>query len=96
MSLVKGARDPVCEMVVQIEETTPRFQYKGIDYYFCSGHCLAVFSGNPTAFISEEDKCCMEGKNSDQVGHHDHGEHHQGHCGRHHHDQKHQSCRNHQ
>ena len=46
------ARDPVCEMDVDEDTTTPQSQYKGTTYYFCCDACKEAFDRNPEKFVS--------------------------------------------
>lgn len=91
-------KDPVCGMMVEVNELTLNHQFEEVNYYFCSGDCLVKFSGDPNAYvIHEHTHCCREGKGTEQ-GHHEH-HHHHGHChnGHHHqHDPNHHCCRSNQ
>ena len=48
----KYTKDPVCEMEVAIEETTPHYIHEGKDYYFCSDHCLKSFSKDADRYLN--------------------------------------------
>ena len=45
----KGARDPVCGMIVD-PHTAPHRHHAGRTYYFCSAGCLAKFSADPPKY----------------------------------------------
>lgn len=47
------ARDPVCNMTVEIATTRYTTHYKGETYYFCSAHCKHTFEKSPEKFITE-------------------------------------------
>lgn len=42
--------DPVCGMLVQ-PDSPFRLQYRGVDYVFCSDHCLDTFKREPGRFL---------------------------------------------
>jgi len=41
--------DPVCKM--EVSEDSPKAEYKGNIYYFCSSNCQAEFKINPKKFV---------------------------------------------
>ena len=43
--------DPVCSMSTVDPEEFTRYTHEGRDYYFCSGHCLAKFKSDPSAYV---------------------------------------------
>lgn len=91
------AKDPVCGMMVEVNEFTLKHQLEEVNYYFCSGDCLVKFIGHPNKYvIDEHTHCCREGKGTEQGhnGHHQHGHCHNGH--HHHHDPNHHCCRSNQ
>ncbi len=47
----KGARDPVCGMVVDPHAASSRYQHEGRTFYFCSSGCLAKFSAEPQKYL---------------------------------------------
>ncbi len=55
------ATDPVCGMTVT-ENTQLRFEYNGIEYLFCSEHCLQKFKQDPQQYLNNNDvsECCHE------------------------------------
>ncbi len=46
--------DPVCGMIVNLESAKFHYEYKGVPYYFCCGHCLEKFKKDPEIFISKK------------------------------------------
>jgi YHS domain-containing protein len=46
--------DPVCGMSVAKDDNSLHHEFKGIDYYFCSSHCLEAFTKNPTVYLSDQ------------------------------------------
>jgi len=46
------ARDPVCDMVVDIATTTLRSTFQGETYYFCSPECREAFEANPAQYAA--------------------------------------------
>lgn len=42
--------DPVCGMLVQ-PDSPFRFRYRGVEYVFCSDHCLDTFKREPGRFL---------------------------------------------
>jgi len=69
--------DPVCGMQVQDNAEFQR-SFRGVDYRFCSGHCLEKFGGNPEDYLGDDcphDPVCgmkVSRASSNQVRHHDH------------------------
>jgi YHS domain-containing protein len=54
------AECPVCRengdlacLKVKIRESTPRLEYQGRTYYFCSDECLAEFQKNPAKYVGK-------------------------------------------
>jgi len=45
------ARDPVCEMEVEIADAVHRAEHAGRAYYFCCAHCRATFMAEPTRYV---------------------------------------------
>jgi membrane fusion protein, copper/silver efflux system len=48
---VEKAKDPVCGMDVDAAKDTPKSEYKGQTYYFCSEHCKKSFDANPEKYV---------------------------------------------
>ncbi len=46
--------DPVCGMSTEDESTFRRLEHLGIDYHFCSDHCLLQFKENPGNYSAGE------------------------------------------
>lgn len=46
----KSEGDLAC-VDVTIEPDTPRFDYRGVTYYFCSEQCRADFAKRPNAYL---------------------------------------------
>jgi len=46
------ARDPVCDMVVDMTATVHRSTFQGETYYFCSADCRATFEANPAHYAA--------------------------------------------
>jgi Cu+-exporting ATPase len=44
------AVDPVCGMPVDPDTSTRSAELEGTTYYFCSDHCLASFTAQPTGY----------------------------------------------
>ena len=42
--------DPVCGMTVK-PESPHRFEYRGVEYRFCSAKCLAKFQASPETYL---------------------------------------------
>ena len=47
------AKDPVCNMDVDIENAQYKKDYKGKKYYFCSAECMENFNVNPEKYIKD-------------------------------------------
>jgi len=47
------ARDPVCGMDVDEEETAVTSEYQGQTYYFCAKGCKVAFDKDPERFLQE-------------------------------------------
>jgi len=45
-------RDPVCGMEVDVTDGTPRSDYEGTVYYFCSEQCRQQFRADPARFAA--------------------------------------------
>lgn len=43
--------DPVCQMVVDLETTQHKAEYKGIEYGFCCPNCRRLFLKDPDAYL---------------------------------------------
>ena len=52
---VKEVQDPVCGMMVD-PAASPKSEYKGKSYYFCSLDDKKEFDKNPTTFIKADKK----------------------------------------
>ena len=50
-----GIKDPVCGMGVNENDTFLRYEYKGLNYYFCSEHCMKAFKNNPEDYLAGPD-----------------------------------------
>jgi Cu+-exporting ATPase len=46
-------KDPVCNMAVS-SDSEYHYQHAGVNYYFCSEHCLHKFQENPEQYIEAE------------------------------------------
>ena len=46
-----GQLDPVCGMTVEPASAAGVHEHDGIQYYFCSKHCLAAFKADPAKFL---------------------------------------------
>ncbi|OGG31027.1 YHS domain-containing protein [Candidatus Gottesmanbacteria bacterium RIFCSPLOWO2_02_FULL_38_8] len=46
------AKDPVCGMSVDPQNSKFKSEFKGVTYFFCSQHCKTQFDQNPEQFIS--------------------------------------------
>ena len=46
------ARDPVCDMVVEIETAPYRSIFQGETFYFCSSGCQQTFEANPAYYAA--------------------------------------------
>ncbi|HKQ68513.1 MAG TPA: YHS domain-containing protein [Polyangiaceae bacterium] len=47
----KTARDPVCRMEVDIDETILQESYGGRTYHFCSDDCADIFRASPESYV---------------------------------------------
>jgi len=47
--------DPVCQMEVDPDTTTPKAEYQGKTYYFCAPGCKVQFEKNPEKYSQEQD-----------------------------------------
>ncbi len=47
-------KDPVCGMEVEPDNATPKSEYRGKTYYFCSGHCKREFDKSPAKFVDKK------------------------------------------
>ncbi|MDD5242050.1 MAG: heavy metal translocating P-type ATPase [Sulfuricella sp.] len=45
-------KDPVCGMSIEKKEAVGTAQYQGINYYFCSPHCLHKFQAAPSGYAN--------------------------------------------
>ena len=61
------ARDPVCDMIVDVATTTHRSLFQGQTYYFCSAECQQTFEANPAHYAARE-ASRGEGAPADQRG----------------------------
>lgn len=46
------ARDPVCDMVVDVASAQHRSIFQGQTYYFCSAECRDTFEANPAHYAA--------------------------------------------
>ncbi len=46
------ARDPVCDMVVDVATAKHRSLFQGETYYFCSAECRETFEANPAHYAA--------------------------------------------
>ncbi len=44
--------DPVCKMLVTAETAAGKYEFKGINYYFCAVGCKDKFAGDPEKYLS--------------------------------------------
>jgi xanthine dehydrogenase accessory factor len=49
----RTAIDPICGMTVKLSGALNVYNYKGVDYYFCCGGCLAKFSAEPETYLAQ-------------------------------------------
>lgn len=63
------AKDPVCGMVITVNETTFRSTFEGKTYYFCSQQCRDQFDKEPQQYVKHETDCCDEGNHQCQCKH---------------------------
>ncbi len=47
------AVDPVCGMEIEIASATPKSEYQGLQYYFCSQDCKKQFDSNPARYAKK-------------------------------------------
>uniref|UniRef100_UPI00262BCF96 heavy metal translocating P-type ATPase n=1 Tax=uncultured Jannaschia sp. TaxID=293347 RepID=UPI00262BCF96 len=52
------ARDPVCGMVVEPNDSSPHHEHEGHVYHFCSEKCRSRFAASPGDFIEAVDPVC--------------------------------------
>ena len=52
------ARDPVCGMAVEPNDSGPRHEHAGHVYHFCSEQCRSRFAESPGGFIEAVDPVC--------------------------------------
>lgn len=45
--------DPVCHMHLDSRKQSLTLEYQGINYHFCSDHCMSLFHAAPERFIDE-------------------------------------------
>ena len=57
---VTSSRDPVCGMNVADEGNSLSYKHQGMDYFFCSSHCLKAFKTNPVAYLNDQGKASKE------------------------------------
>ncbi|MBK5292067.1 MAG: heavy metal translocating P-type ATPase [Acidobacteriia bacterium] len=50
----KTVVDPVCGMQVEPARAAGKHSHEGVEYHFCSVHCLNQFQGNPGKYLSGE------------------------------------------
>jgi len=48
-------KDPVCNMDVNPESSPYSHEHDGVNYYFCSEHCLKKFRDNPDKYLAGSD-----------------------------------------
>ncbi len=48
-------KDPVCGMTVK-PDSPHRFEYRGMEYHFCSAKCLAKFGASPQTYLEPQPK----------------------------------------
>lgn len=46
-------KDPVCKMNVK-EDSEHQRSFRGVDYHFCSGHCLEKFAKSPDDYLGDD------------------------------------------
>jgi uncharacterized protein len=51
LTLMRGARDPVCGMTVDRHAGKPIAVFRGRTYYFCGGGCKAQFEAEPERYV---------------------------------------------
>ncbi len=47
------AVDIVCQMTVDVADTTPHVDYEGTRYYFCCAGCAKSFQENPARYVNQ-------------------------------------------
>ncbi len=47
-------KDPVCGMLVDMNEAAGQRAYQGKTYYFCSPDCLEKFSKAPERYVTQQ------------------------------------------
>jgi len=52
----KTLKDPVCGMTVDPSSSHGPVRHKGVDYYFCSEHCVKKFSASPQQFLEAAER----------------------------------------
>ena len=53
---VGSAKDPVCGMTVDPQQTPHRAIHSGIDYFFCSSGCRTKFEADPARYLAAEER----------------------------------------
>ena len=48
------AKDPVCGMDVDEQDTTSASEYQGRTYYFCAPGCKREFDSNPDSYVTAQ------------------------------------------
>lgn len=51
---VKQARDPICGMLVDIDDAVFTSRWMGKDFYFCASGCRDLFAEDPARFAKPE------------------------------------------
>ena len=46
-------RDPVCDMMVDVDKMAIRTTHQGTDYYFCATGCRDQFLADPSRYVSK-------------------------------------------
>ena len=46
------AKDPVCGMMVNLQNAAASIQYKGTRFYFCSQMCKSMFEREPEKYVA--------------------------------------------
>jgi Cu+-exporting ATPase len=49
-------KDPVCGMVIDKNQATASFRYKGTEYYFCNKRCYEKFKKEPQKYVVEKEE----------------------------------------
>lgn len=47
------AMDVVCDMTVEVADSTPQVQHEGKTYYFCCPGCAKAFSQDPAQYLNK-------------------------------------------